>query len=69
MTGVVEAVEMVIMDVILLCEGKTIVPGLAPLDKRIESKLEASAGARVCVWEGRVKIPPEARTIVTVSVA
>jgi hypothetical protein len=67
-TGVVEAVEAVVMDV-MLCEGKTIVPGWAPLAKRLESKLEASAGARVCVWEGRVKIPPEARTIVTVSVA
>ena len=68
-TGVVEVEEAVVMDVMLLCEGKTIVPGWAPLAKRLESKLEASAGARVCVWEGRVKIPPEARRIVTVSVA
>ena len=41
-TGVVEAVDAVVMDVILFCKGKMIVPGWAPLlpkDSRVSLKL------------------------------
>lgn len=39
---------------------------LAPLEMRLESKLAAASGEMVCVWAGRVKMVPEARTTVTV---
>jgi hypothetical protein len=43
--------------------GKTVVPGLAPLARRLESKLAAASGEIVCVTDGRVIVIGVVRTV------
>jgi hypothetical protein len=52
--GVAMAFVTVIVVGAMSVPGKTVEPGLAPLARRLESKLEAASGAMVCVTDGRV---------------